>query len=75
MKYPLMFRLAKVALLNKVDLLPYTDCDLAELERDMAMIKPELDTFRFSARTGQGFDHWMEWLVEQVRHKQAASQQ
>ena len=69
MKYPLVFRLAKAALINKVDLLPYTDCDLGELERDMALINPELKTFQVSARTGQGFDHWMEWLVEQVDSK------
>ena len=75
MKYPLMFRLARVALVNKVDLLPYTDCDMEELGRDMALINPELEVFPVSASTGQGFTLWMDWLAEQVRHKQAASQQ
>ena len=69
MKYPLIFRLASAALINKIDLLPYTDCDMAELERDMAMINPELKTFQVSARTGQGFDRWMEWLAEQTKNK------
>jgi hydrogenase nickel incorporation protein HypB len=69
MKYPLIFRLSKAALINKIDLLPYTDCDMAELERDMAMINPELEMFQVSARTGQGFDRWMEWLAEQTAKK------
>ncbi|MGD0152936.1 MAG: hydrogenase nickel incorporation protein HypB [Thermacetogeniaceae bacterium] len=75
MKYPLIFRLARVALINKIDLLPYTDCDMEELGRDMALINPELTVFPVSARTGQGFTLWMDWLAEQVRHKQAASRQ
>jgi hydrogenase nickel incorporation protein HypB len=69
MKYPLIFRLSKAALINKIDLLPYTDCDMAELERDMAMINPELKTFQVSARTGQGFERWLEWLAEQTKNK------
>jgi len=69
MKYPLIFRLAQAALINKIDLLPYTDCDMAELERDMAMINPELKTFQVSARTGQGFERWLEWLAEQTKNK------
>jgi hydrogenase nickel incorporation protein HypB len=69
MKYPLIFRLARAALINKIDLLPYTDCDMAELERDMAMINPELKMFQVSARTGQGFDRWLEWLAEQTKSK------
>ena len=69
MKYPLIFRLSKAALINKIDLLPYTDCDMAELERDMAMINPELKTFQVSARTGQGFDRWLAWLAEQTKNK------
>jgi Ni2+-binding GTPase involved in maturation of urease and hydrogenase len=35
----------------------------------MAMINPELKTFQVSARTGQGFDRWMEWLAEQTKNK------
>jgi hydrogenase nickel incorporation protein HypB len=69
MKYPLIFRLARAALINKIDLLPYTDCDLAELERDMAMINPELKMFQVSARTGQGFEAWVAWLAEQTEKK------
>lgn len=75
MKYPLIFRLARVALINKVDLLPYTDCDVAELERDMTLINPDLRMFRVSARTGEGFAPWVEWLASQVREKRAARQQ
>ena len=64
--------MAKAALINKVDLLPYTDCDIAELERDMTMINPDLKMFQVSARTGEGFDRWMEWLVEHVKNKKSS---
>jgi hydrogenase nickel incorporation protein HypB len=69
MKYPLVFRLARAALINKIDLLPYTDCDLAELERDLALINPELKLFQVSGRTGEGFDTWIGWLAEQAKTK------
>lgn len=69
MKYPLIFREAQVVLINKLDLLPYTDCDLAALERDLKSINPELQLFRVSAQKNQGFHPWAEWLGGQVALK------
>jgi hydrogenase nickel incorporation protein HypB len=68
-KYPLVFRESEVVLINKIDLLPYTDCDIDLLEGDLKKINPELELFRVSARLDQGFDTWIDWLEKQVNLK------
>ncbi|MGB4042446.1 MAG: hydrogenase nickel incorporation protein HypB [Thermacetogeniaceae bacterium] len=75
-KYPLVFRESQVVLINKIDLLPYTDCDIDQLEKDLKLINHELKLFRVSARLGQGFEPWVQWLEEQVNlmKKLSASQ-
>ncbi|MDH7576676.1 MAG: hydrogenase nickel incorporation protein HypB [Bacillota bacterium] len=72
MKYPLIFRQAQVVLINKTDLLPYTDCDLDLLEKDLKSINPDLNLFRISARENKGFTPWIAWLREQVKIKKYA---
>lgn len=69
LKYPLVFRLAAVALVNKTDLLPYTDCDLDALCWDLRVVNPELTIFPVSARLDTGFAPWVKWLRERVRIK------
>ncbi|MGB9791240.1 MAG: hydrogenase nickel incorporation protein HypB [Thermacetogeniaceae bacterium] len=69
MKYPLVFRQSEVVLINKIDLLPYTDCDVDQMERDLRLINPELEIFRVSARLDEGFEPWVEWLKMRVREK------
>ncbi len=68
-KYPLMFRVCDATLLNKTDLLPYLDYDLAEVEKTIAGIKPGMPVFKISAKTEDGFDAWIDWLRDQVRDK------
>jgi len=68
-KYPLVFRESEVVLINKIDLLPYTDCDLELLEADLKKINPQLALFRVSARLDEGFEPWISWLEEQVWEK------
>ncbi len=70
-KYPLVFRESRAVLINKIDLLPYTDCDVDQLEKDLKQINPELMLFRVSAHSGEGFEPWLSWLESQVREKQA----
>ena len=72
-KYPLVFRESQVVLINKIDLLPYTDCDIDQLEKDLKLINHELKLFRVSARLGQGFEPWVQWLEEQVNLKKKLS--
>ncbi|AFV12853.1 hydrogenase nickel incorporation protein HypB [Thermacetogenium phaeum DSM 12270] len=69
-KYPLVFRESRAVLINKIDLLPYIDCDVDQLEKDLKQINPELMLFRVSARSGEGFEPWLSWLENQVQEKQ-----
>ena len=61
-KYPLMFRTSDVLLINKVDLLPYTDFDVASATRLARELNPAQEIFEISCRTGEGLDLWLEWL-------------
>lgn len=68
-KYPLIFREAKAVILNKIDLLPYTDFSLETFQDDIKKINPHASVFTISGRTGQGIDEWTQWLLEEVRSK------
>lgn len=68
-KYPIMFRKAAVLLINKIDLLPYTDFNLSKAKEDSLKIKPDLKIFEISCKTGEGLDGWFDWLREQIRKK------
>ncbi len=62
LKYPAMFQRASVLVINKVDLLPYVDCDVAVLRRNALSINPSLTVFEVSSTKGTGIDAWCEWL-------------
>ncbi len=68
-KYPLMFRECNATLLNKIDLLPYLDFDMDLARSTIARIHPGMPVFEISAKTEEGFDQWIGWLVEQVKGK------
>lgn len=68
-KYPLIFHEARVILLNKIDLLPYTDFNLDKFKEDIAQINPSATVFMVSGRTGEGIEAWIYWLLEEVKKK------
>jgi len=68
-KYPIMFRKASVLLVNKVDLLSYTNFNLSKVKEDSLKINPDLKIFEISCKTGEGLDRWYDWLREQVKKK------
>ncbi|MBU2521634.1 MAG: hydrogenase nickel incorporation protein HypB [Proteobacteria bacterium] len=68
-KYPLMFRVCDAALLNKTDLLPYLDYDKEETLKNISQIHPGMPVFELSAKTGDGFTPWIEWLKNNVAQK------
>ncbi|MBU7007533.1 hydrogenase nickel incorporation protein HypB [Peptococcaceae bacterium DYL19] len=68
MKYPLLFRESAAVILNKMDILEFTDVDLQALRQDIQIINPGIKIFEVSARTGQGMDQWTEWLTEWVNN-------
>jgi len=68
-KYPLIFREARVVLVNKIDLLPYTDFSLDRLREDLVRINPSASVFMVSGRTGEGIESWIQWLLGEVKRK------
>lgn len=68
-KYPQMFAVSQVMVVNKLDLLPYVDYDLEKVKRQALAINPQLRIFEVSCRTGAGLDAWCEWLVAFTKGK------
>ena len=66
LKYPLMFEVANVLIINKIDVMPYFDFDLEKLTEFAHMRNPGLEIFPISAKTGEGVDKGVEWLRRQV---------
>lgn len=62
LKYPHMFAVADLVLINKVDLLPYVDFDIDRLSRDARTLQPGLEILAVSARTGENLQAWHHWL-------------
>jgi hydrogenase nickel incorporation protein HypB len=67
LKYPLMFSESHVLIINKIDLLLYTDFDMGRLEETVRKMNPAVEMFKVSCRTGEGLDAWTEWLKECVK--------
>ena len=62
LKYPHMFRAAEVMILNKIDLLPHVDFDVARAVENALQVNPRINVFQLSARTGEGLEAWYAWL-------------
>jgi hydrogenase nickel incorporation protein HypB len=62
LKYPGMFRNSSVLIINKIDLIPYVNCDLKRLKNNALQINPKLRIFEMSCTTGAGFPEWCSWL-------------
>lgn len=69
LKYPLMFQVADVAILNKMDLLPYLNVDAGLASDNIKKVHPHIPVFQLSAMTEQGFEPWLEWLKIKVFEK------
>ena len=65
-KYPHMFRLADLVVLNKTDLLPYVEFDVQRYAADLRQLAPKAALMQLSATTGDGLRHWYEWLRAQI---------
>ncbi len=63
-KYPHIFDAASVMVLNKIDLLPYVDFDVQRCLAEALRLKPDLQVLQLSARTGEGMDAWIDWLLK-----------
>ena len=67
LKYPLMFKEAAVALLNKVDLLPYCDFDMQGARDDITALHPGIEVIELSCTKEDGVEEWCRWLEERAR--------
>ena len=66
LKYPLMYQVCDLVLVNKTDVMPYFDFDLDTLCKNVAMRNPKARVIPISAQTGDGMDAWCQWLRERV---------
>lgn len=70
-KYPLMFSEADVVVINKIDLLPHIDFDVASFRKAVEGLNPDVKIFVVSCKTGDGIDAWCSWVSTEA--KKAAS--
>lgn len=66
LKYPLMFQVCDVVLINKIDVLPYFDFNLEKCVEYVHIRNPKAKVFPICAKTGEGMDVWTNWLREQT---------
>ena len=66
LKYPLMFSICDVVLINKIDVLPYFDFDMEKCREYVLKRNPGAKIIPISARTGEGIEEWAEWLLGEV---------
>lgn len=66
LKYPLMFSTVDVLLINKIDVLDRFDFDVEAAKERALKLNPKIKTFEVSAKTGEGFDSWIDWLRNRV---------
>ena len=66
-KYPLIFIDADAVIVNKMDLLPYVDFDIAAFRRSIEGLNPKAQIFQLSCKTGEGIEEWRSWVLEQIK--------
>lgn len=67
LKYPKMFINSSILIINKIDLLPYVNCNLDELKKNALSINPGLKIFETSCTTGEGISNWCGWILENIK--------
>ena len=67
LKYPLMFTIVDAVLINKIDCLSYFDFDVDAVKERVLKLNADCEFFEVSAKTGDGFDAWTDWVRENVK--------
>ncbi len=70
LKYPLMFQVCDVVLINKIDVLEYFDFDMDLVKDYILMRNPKAKIFPICAKTAEGIQEWANWLYDQVKQFQ-----
>lgn len=66
LKYPLMFSIVDVVLINKIDAMEYFDFDLDKVREYIGRLNPNIKIIPISAKTGEGMEDWLNWIRENV---------
>ena len=67
LKYPLMFSIVDVLLINKIDAMGFFDFDLEAVRERVAKLNPNIRVIPISAKTGEGIEQWADWLRTEVK--------
>lgn len=67
LKYPLMFSIVDIVLVNKIDALDYFDFDLEAVKERVKKLNPNIKVIPISAKKGEGMDEWIEWIRNEVK--------
>jgi hydrogenase nickel incorporation protein HypB len=67
LKYPLMFQESSALILNKIDLLPYTNVSIEKIKKNSISLNKKLKIFEVSCKTGEGIRKWVEWLQSLIK--------
>ncbi len=67
LKYPLMFSVCDVLMVNKIDYLPFSDFDLAAMQKRVFKLNPRIKIFEVSSKTGVGINAWTNWLKQEIK--------
>ncbi len=67
-KYPLMFKIADVVIVSKIDLMPYVNFKMDDFIKAVKSINSKAEIIPLSAQTGQGFEKWLDWLRANLKH-------
>jgi hydrogenase nickel incorporation protein HypB len=66
LKYPLMFSVCDLLLVNKIDYLSLSDFDIAALRKRVLALNPRITILEVSCKTGTGIESWIDWLKGEV---------
>lgn len=66
LKYPLMFHEVNALLINKIDLLPYVNFNVAAFSKTVKGMNQGVEIFQVSCTTGEGIDRWLSWILKQM---------
>lgn len=74
LKYPLMFSICDVLVINKIDVLPYFDFDLEACKERVRRLNPDIEIVTVSGKTGENFSAWTDWLEKAVEEWKSAAE-
>lgn len=69
LKYPLMFSICDLVLINKIDVAPYFDFDFKACEANIKMRNPNAKIIPISAKNGDGVENFANWILENINKK------